>query len=85
MSHDVTQRARRDFRISSSGSTATDHNCPPMPNAARDRAVLLFAERLNDAASFAVRLSDAIAPVGAIGDALADHAQQLATRAASPR
>ena len=48
-------------------------------------AWLLFAERLNDAASFAARLSLAIAPVAAIGDALAGHAQQLATRAASSR
>jgi hypothetical protein len=48
-------------------------------------AWLLFAERLNDAASFAARLSEAVPPIGAIGTALAGHAQQLATRAESSR
>ena len=48
-------------------------------------AWLLFAERLNDAASFAGRISDAIAPVRAIRAAPVGHAQQLATRAESSR
>jgi hypothetical protein len=48
-------------------------------------AWLLFAERLDNAASFAARLSDAVAPLGAIAAALTGHAQQLATRAQSSR
>jgi hypothetical protein len=44
-------------------------------------AWLLYAERLNDAASFAARLADDVPPVGAIGAALARHAGQLATGA----
>jgi hypothetical protein len=48
-------------------------------------AWLLFAERLNDAASFATRLSEAVAAIGAIGVALAGHTQQLANRAQSSR
>jgi hypothetical protein len=48
-------------------------------------AWLLFAERLDNAASFAARISETVAPVGAIGTALAGHAQQLAARAQSPR
>ena len=46
-------------------------------------AWLLYAERLDDAASFAARLADDVAPLGPIGAALARHAEQLATRAAS--
>jgi ferritin-like protein len=46
-------------------------------------AWLLFAERLNDAASFATRLSDAVVPVGTIGASLARHAQRLAAGAQS--
>jgi hypothetical protein len=37
----------------------------------------LFAERLDDAAAFAARLSDRVAPLDAIGTALAGHAQRL--------
>jgi len=40
-------------------------------------AWLLFAERLEEAASFADRLSAAVEPVGAISIALTDHAQRL--------
>jgi hypothetical protein len=46
-------------------------------------AWVLFAERLHDAASFAARLSDSVTPLGAIGDALARHADRLATQAES--
>jgi hypothetical protein len=40
-------------------------------------AWLLFAERLEEAASFADRLSEAVEPMGAISIALTDHAQRL--------
>jgi hypothetical protein len=40
-------------------------------------AWLLFAERLDEAASFADRLSAAVEPVGAISIALSDHARRL--------
>jgi hypothetical protein len=43
-------------------------------------AWLLFAERLDEAASFAARLSDAVTAVGPIGAALARYAQRLADR-----
>jgi hypothetical protein len=44
-------------------------------------AWLLYAERLHDAAAFAARLTDDVAPVGAIGAALARYAEQLAAQA----
>lgn len=40
-------------------------------------AWLLFAERLEEAASFADRLSEAVEPMGAVSIALTDHAQRL--------
>jgi hypothetical protein len=46
-------------------------------------AWLLFAERLDEAASFAARLSDAVTAVGPIGAALARYAQRLADRVQS--
>jgi hypothetical protein len=46
-------------------------------------AWLLFAERLNDAASFAGRLSADVAPIGAIAASLAGHAERLATATVS--
>jgi hypothetical protein len=46
-------------------------------------AWLLFAERLEDAASFADRLSGALEPLGAVAAALTGHAQRLRSAIAS--